>query len=123
MVTLETHENIGANPHKLTTWAIWGDNAAMATNITKPDAGRRPRSKGGAQPVGIKRDRVNIWITRKCADDLAQLMAQLTINMRGTTQMAALEALIENELINQRKYGQQVAQMLTKASNRAKSGE
>lgn len=96
--------------------ATRGDNAAMATNTTT-----RPRSKGGAGPVGIKRDRVNIWITRKCADDLAQLMAQLTINQRSATQLVVLEALVSGELEHQREYAQQVTAALMKANNRAKN--
>jgi hypothetical protein len=104
----------------LTAYAIRGDNAAMATNTT--NTAKRPKSKGRTQPIGIKRDRVNIWITRKCADDLAQLMAQLTINQRGATQLVVLEALVENELRNQREYAQQVAVALMKASARSKFG-
>lgn len=90
----------------------------MATNTT--NTAKRPKSKGGAQPVGIKRDRVNIWITRKCADDLRQLMAQLTINQRDMTQMEAIEALVSNELDNQRKYAHEVTAALMKANTRAK---
>lgn len=81
----------------------------------------RPKSKGRAQPVGIKRDRVSIYITRKCADDLKQLMAQLTINGRGGTQMAAIEALVENELAHQRQYAREIAERLMKAAQRAKA--
>lgn len=118
MITLESHENIEAIRHKLTAWVIWGDNVTMATNTTK--VSNRPKSKGRAQPVGIKRNRVQTWITPKCSEDLDQLMAQLVVNLRdGGSKSQVLEALVEKELLNQRKYAQQVAASLMKAAKRA----
>lgn len=70
--------------------------------------------------MGIKRNRVQTWITPKCSEDLDQLMAQLVVNLRdGGSKSQVLEALVEKELLNQRKYAQQVAASLMKAAKRA----
>lgn len=117
MLTLETYEN----QWTFSQIVILANNAAMATNATNTSrAVKPPKSKIKSGPAGIKRDRVNVWITRKCADDLALLMAQLVINQRAATQMAVLEALVAGELQHQKDYAQQVAQALIKAASRAK---